>query len=182
MQAYAAGVDLTLVTTDDPKILSFRAQQKDFFEIEPRAMDLSQDDSPIETVISDVLARHTGYDAFVLLNPTHPLRHVDDIKACISALEDFPSCTGVRKDYSYTVDEGARHSNLNEQGRVPRLVVTGAIYAVRVPAFLERRKLMITGNVNRGRVHIERGPYIDIDTEEDLVAARALWDHARRAI
>lgn len=139
-----------------------------------RPKDLAQDNTPIEDVITDILLRHRGYDGFVLLNPTHPLRKVEDIKLCAAALEDFPSCTGVRKDWSYTIDEGARFACLNEQTRVPRLVVTGGIYATRVPAFLEKRKLMVTGNITRGTYHIEQGPHVDINTYEDYLMAKAL--------
>ncbi len=153
---------------------------QEIFENEPlaywRREDLCQDDTPIEAVVLDVLERHPGYDGFVLLNPTHPFRAVDDIRLSVLALKSFPSCTGVRKDFGYTIDEGARYPTLNEQSRIPRLIVTGAIYAVRTAAFLELRKLMIAGNVNRGTYHIEQGPYLDINTHDDYHAAKGIWE------
>lgn len=170
-QAEEAGLD-PIVSTNIPEILRMLGP------IEERPGGLCQDETPIEAVVHQVLQKHRGYNSVVLLNPTHPFRKVEDIKLCVEALDSFPSCTAVRKDYGYTIDEGARFDTLNEQGRIPRLVVTGSIYAVRVPAFLERRKLMITGNVNRGTYHVETGPHIDIDTMAEYIAAEALW--ARR--
>ena len=171
-QGEEAGLDQVVVSTNMPEILRMLSDS-----VERRPEELCQDDTPIEAVVRYVLQGHPGYDGVVVLNPTHPLRRVEDIRLCVLALEDFPSCTAVRKDYSYTIEEGVRFLSLNEQGRVPRLVVTGSTYAVRVPAFLERGKLMISGNVNRGTYHIEQGEHIDIDTMADYIQAKALWGH-----
>lgn len=170
-QALSAGL-FPVVSTDDPEIY-----KREPLSIE-RPAELAGDGTPVEDVVAHVLecGDVAQYDAFVLLNPTHPLRKVEDIKLCVAALEGFPSCTAVRKDWGYTIDEGVRFSCLNEQTRVPRLVVTGSIYAVRVPAFLEKRKLMITGNITRGTYHIEVGPHVDINTYDDYLCAKALWE------
>ena len=168
-------MEKVVVSTDIEEILGL----SEFAERRPK--ELCQDGTPIEDVVSYVLEQHKGenYEGLVLLNPTHPFRQVEDIKLCVEALDTFPSCTAVRKDYGYTLDEGARMTSLNQQDRVPRLTVTGSIYAVRVPAFIERRKLIIMGNINRGTYHLENGPFCDIDSQADYECAKALWAWSR---
>ena len=168
-----AGLEKVVVSTDIEEILGL----SEFAERRPK--ELCADNSPIEDTVAYVLSKHPGYEGVVLLNPTHPFRQVEDIKLCVEALDTFPSCTAVRKDYGYTLDEGARMTSLNQQDRVPRLTVTGSIYAVRVPAFIERRKLIIMGNINRGTYHLENGPFCDIDSQADYECAKALWAWSR---
>lgn len=174
MQGIEAGCDV-VVSTDDPEIDTAMES------LHRRPPELATDSSPIEDTIRAVLLEHKRYDAFVLLNPTTPFRRVEDIKLCLKAVTDngFPSCTAVRRDYSYTVPEGAMYQNLNRQHRVPKMVVTGSIYAVSVPAFLQLGQLMLYGKVNRGTWLEVPPPYIDIDTETDWVVAQAVYNHMR---
>lgn len=177
-QAVEAGCEEVIVATDNPSIAVEAG-----IHLMPTSLGL--DDNRVEWTVRYVLDRYQSdlgpFDVAVVLNPTHPLRHVSDIKACIDAAGIWPSCTGVRRDFSYSVAEGARMESMNAQDRIPRLVVTGAIYAVRVPAFMEFGKLMIYGNVTRGTWHEEKGPYVDIDTADDFVCAKALWEAKNHA-
>lgn len=138
---------------------------------------LCQDASAVEDAVLDVLNNFKGTEAFVLLNPTHPFRRAVDIRECLDDVVErgFPSSTAVYRDYHYTLQEGAAMSRLNRQDRVPRMLVTGSIYAVRTLAFLEFGKLMISGQVNRGHGRPVPGPYIDIDGNDDYLCAKALW-------
>jgi CMP-N-acetylneuraminic acid synthetase len=185
IQAKEAGCAEVIVATDSEGVARPCNVHRTAFAIDHMPESLGWDDNRVEWTVRYVLDKYQRilgpFDVAVVLNPTHPLRHVEDIKACIDSCGVWPSCTGVRRDFTYTVPEGARLETMNAQDRVPRLVVTGAIYAVRVPAFMEFGKLMIYGNVTRGTWHEEKGPYIDIDTMDDYIAAKALYEHYHKA-
>jgi len=179
-QAHRAGCDKVIVTTDDKMILRHRPKHP-WLKLARRPSRLAKDTSPVEDAISHVLTREKGYEALCVLNPTHPLRRIDDIRECIKDVtwRDYPSSTLGWKDYWYTLQEGAALRTMNAQDRLPRLVVSGECYVVRTLAFIEFRNLMICGRVNKGYLRLSSGPHIDIDTYEDLVCARALWAERR---
>lgn len=180
-QARRAGCDKVVVTTDDLQILRRRPPEP-WLKLLRRPSRLAKDDSPVEDAISHVLTREKGYDAICVLNPTHPLRRIDDIRECIKDVtwRDFPSSTLGWKDFHYTLAEGTALKTMNAQDRLPRLVVSGECYVVRTIAFIEFRNLMIFGRVNKGTLRLSSGPHIDIDNYEDLICARALWAERRR--
>ena len=59
-------------------------------------------DGPLEPVIEEAIQRHHDYDAYMLLQPTSPLRTSEDIDAVIKLLEE-----GARSVVSVTRDPGA---------------------------------------------------------------------------
>ena len=181
-QAHRAGCEKVIVSTDDKQILRHKPREA-WLKLLRRPARFSKDSSPVEDAISHVLAREKGYDAFCLLNPTHPLRQIDDIRECIKDVtwRDYPSSTLGWKDYHYTLQEGSALRTMNAQDRLPRLVVSGECYVVRTIAFIEFRNLMIFGRVNKGTLRLSSGPHVDIDSYDDLICARALWQESRRA-
>lgn len=176
-QARLAGIPKIIVTTDIPEIMSDRVLMEPDLSFHWRKADLCKDDSRIEDAVYDVLMRFPGSDAFVVLNPTHPFRNVQDIKDCLDDClsREYPSSTAVREDHCYTRQIGAKLPSLNRQERAPRLLVTGSIYAVRTCAFLEKRSLMIWGNVTRGCQRLVKEPKVDIDSGEDYEIAQVKW-------
>jgi CMP-N-acetylneuraminic acid synthetase len=179
-QGLDAGCEVVVVPTDSPEILALPEPRRTYLDEMPERYGL--DDNRVEWTVEYVLEKYQAllgpFDVLVMLNPTHPLRQVQDIRACIELCGIYPSCTGVRRDFTYTVPEGARLDGMNEQDRIPRMVVTGGIYAVTVPAFMEQKKLMLYGNVTKGTWHEQRGAHVDIDRPEDFVVARALFGEA----
>lgn len=175
-QAYRAGCEKVIVTTDDKQILRHRPKHT-WLKLLRRPSRFAKDSSPVEDAVSHVLSRETGYEALCVLNPTHPLRQIDDIRECIKDVtwREFPSSTLCHKDYQYTLAEGSALRTMNAQDRLPRVVVSGECYVVRTIAFIEFRNLMIYGRVNRGYARLSSGPKIDIDNWDDLLCARALW-------
>lgn len=174
-----AGCDWVTVSTDDKMIQGCDRWLHGAVGMHFRGEELAQDGTPVEAVVKAVLGTQAGsWDAVCLLNPTHPMREVADIRACIEDVTErgFPSSTLCWKDYGYTLPEGAALGSMNAQDRVPRIVVSGECYVVRVPAFIEFGKLMIYGNVNRGHSRISSGPKVDVDTHEDYLCAKALWE------
>lgn len=181
-QALLAGCGRVCVTTNDREILGQIGMSWAGVSGRLRPENLCQDDSPVEAAVLDALeATPNGdrsWDAVCLLNPTHPLREAKDIRECILDVIDrgFPSSALAWADYRYTLAEGAALSTLNQQDRIPRVVVSGECYVVRTPAFLETGKLIVCGNVSKGFARRSQGAQVDIDTEEDFLYAQALWN------
>lgn len=184
-QALHAGLDRAIVTSDDPHIVEAAGTNDGMVGLK-RPSELCQDGSPVEDAVRHAISSFPTLgvgdcDSFVVLNPTHPLRRTEDIQYAMNCLDTYPCCVGVRRDYGYTLEEGAMLSTMNQQDRVPRRIVTGSIYACRTSAFLEFGKLLVYGRINRGTFVEEKGPHVDIDTYEDYVAAKALFEHLRKA-
>lgn len=71
--------DKIIVSSDDPDILEL-ADKSDVIPVD-RQPDLAKDDTDINDVVYDYFARPENHCDYVcLLNPTHPLRTVKDIK------------------------------------------------------------------------------------------------------
>jgi CMP-N,N'-diacetyllegionaminic acid synthase len=92
----AACVDRLVLSTDDAEIANAAARlgcEVPFM----RAPDLATDTASSNDVILDALARCPGYDYFVLLQPTSPLRTAADIDACAEACvaTGAPVCVSV---------------------------------------------------------------------------------------
>lgn len=177
-QAVEAGVTQVVVSTNDWRIMASTKGLPANVALLERPMGLCTDSSPVEEAIRHALGAFKDYDVLVMLNPTHPFRRIQDIQACIQRVAQgtSPSCAAVREDYSYTVEEGSQFESMNRQERIPRMVVTGSIYAVSVPVFLETGKLMrqtVYGSV--GSWIEVLGPYIDLDSPMDYEMAISLW-------
>lgn len=182
LQAVSAGCALTVLSTDDPHI--WRAYEEDDWmnfrvKLRRRSSELALDDTPVEAVVDDIAySGNLGIlldrsAAYVLLNPTHPLRRVADIRACMERVNGgADSCTAVYEDWHYTVEEGRTLPTLNAQERAPRLLVSGSIYAVQCDAFHDRHTLM----PGRETHVVDRWTAHDIDTLEEYIQARALKD------
>ncbi len=178
-QALLAGCDWVVVSTDDPVILGQDRWLHGPVGMRERPRLLALDTTPVEAVVRHVLETETAgpFDAVCLLNPTHPLRLIEDIRDCIEDVTQrgFPSSTLCWKDYGYTLPEGAALKTMNAQDRIPRIVVSGECYVARVPAFIEFGSLMVYGNINRGHARLSGGPRVDIDTQDDFAVAKALY-------
>lgn len=92
----ASCVDRVILSTDDAEIAETAVR----FGCEVpfmRAPELASDEARSADVVLDALARCPGYDYFVLLQPTSPLRTAADIDACAAASlsADAPVCVSV---------------------------------------------------------------------------------------
>jgi CMP-N,N'-diacetyllegionaminic acid synthase len=110
----------TVLSTDDPEIA--RAGESYGLEVPfLRPAELAKDSTPTIPVLQDVVRRlessGESYDAIFLLQPTNPLRTVDDIDGAIALLES----TGADSVISFA-DVGERHPArmkwIDEEGRV----------------------------------------------------------------
>jgi len=168
----AAGVDRTVVSTDDEEI------QADASFLRPA--EYATDEAPTEPVVRhalEYLREEAGedYDEVVLLQPTSPLRGAEHVDAALDRYHesDADSLVSVTTDHSYRwkrTDEGAVRTNytgdrIRRQDKDPEYVENGAIYVVDAAAFLE------TDDLQSGRTVLyvmDETPAVDVDTPFDL--------------
>lgn len=123
-----------------------------------RPVELAQDDTPgIETVIHALNWVGEHYDYVVLLQPTSPLRTVQDIDDCISycVRGDAPVCVSVSLTdkhpyWMHTIDERHRlrpllptgHPSARRQDLPPVYIENGAIYVAKTGFLLQTKNYL----------------------------------------
>lgn len=178
-----SGVDRVLVSSDDAEIL--RLAREAGAEPWPRPPELARDDTPMISVITQVLTDLTDVEILVLLQPTSPLRRGEDVEACLAALgAGAPSSATVTRlehplEWCMRLDDGqalepvlgwdavaARRQDANDVYRL-----NGAVYAARRDWILSQGRLVGPGTVG---VPMPAERSIDVDTALDLALARLL--------
>lgn len=144
-----------------------------------RPDELAQDDTPgIEPVLHAV-RELPGYDYIVLLQPTSPLRSVEDIDHCIENCFTLvaPACVSVTVPekspyWMYTVNSDNRMKPLLEaydytcrQDLPVVYALNGAVYVADI-SWLELKKSFVTEETVAFEMTKEHS--VDIDTESDL--------------
>jgi len=181
----ARRIDRVLVTTDDARIRSAALRlgaEAPFL----RPAELATDDAPTMPVIAHAVdwleATGLAVDLVVTLQATTPLRGPDEIDAVVALLEDAhvqSAVTVARLAWPASVvgwldEDGALRLMLpvprdaRRQASAPAVRITGGVYAT-------RRELLRRGRLldDHPAAHlVEAATAIDIDTAEDLVAAR----------
>ncbi len=180
-QARAAGAERVIVTTDIAEILG-SATADDLTLIE-RPSELSQDTTPMAPVLMHALAdAHLTGQTIVLLQPTSPLRSVDDIRAAVALFEAgehklvMTVTEADRGVLKYGLMEGERFSVLrdpshcfsNRQALPPVYRPTGAVYVFERDWFLNNEGFE-TDRIGAVQMPPERAA--DIDTQADLERA-----------
>lgn len=167
-----------ILTTDDYKI----AERFDNYTIRPP--ELAQDDTPMLPVIQHALKEYgKSVDAVMILQPTSPLRTVEDINTAIALFNKGNSeclvsvCNGIHPMKSYTM-EG---KPLMEQ--IPYDKHLHGCYTRNGAIFITSKKLLDSGRLFDDRPLLYVMPKtrsIDIDDYEDLEMAEALLRRAKQ--
>lgn len=184
-------ISRTVLSTDDPEIARVGRQlglEVPFL----RPAELAKDDTPTIPVLQDVVRRLEDagdcYDAILTLQPTNPLRRVEDINGAVELLER----TGADSVISFS-DVGERHparmKRIDADGRVsdppfaeefegkprqqlPKLYLRdGSIYLTRRAVLMEQSSLK--GSDCRAWLMPEERS-LNIDTPFDLLLAEQL--------
>jgi CMP-N,N'-diacetyllegionaminic acid synthase len=151
-----------------------------------RPAELAADSTAADPVLLHALD-HVGeaFDYFVLLQPTSPLRTTADIDGAIALCEacGAPACVGMSEipkpaEWMYRVGDDSRVKPLlgeivtsRRQELPAAFVINGAVYVARVDWYRRHRGFLSAETV-AWRMPPERS--IDIDTELDLLVARAI--------
>lgn len=178
-------IDRLILSTEDDEIISI-AQEWGCDVPFVRPAELSQDDTPgIEPVIHAIQLL-PGYDYVVLLQPTSPLRKVEDIDGCIELCvsKQESSCVSVTMPdkspyWMFTVDgDGLMHPLIEQTAIIPRrqdlpkvYALNGAVYVSNVTLLLEQRSFLTENTI---AYVMTKSSSIDIDTDADINIAESL--------
>lgn len=172
-------IDRLIVSSDDQEIISV-AKENGCEAPFVRPSHLAQDDTPgIETVIH-ALEELPDYEYVVLLQPTSPLRSVDDIDGCIDNLSVFktPACVSVSVPekspyWMYKLSGNGLMKPLIEDSLISRRQELPTVYALNGAVYvadtdwLRQTKSFIT-DMTSAYIMPQNRSY-DIDTEADFL-------------
>lgn len=175
-------IDRLILSSDDAEIIAVaREWGCDVPFVRPA--ELSQDDTPgIEPVIHAIKAL-PGYDYVVLLQPTSPLRTVENIDKSIEIClgKHATACVSVTEPdkspfWMFTVDADGKMRKLLEsetsiacrQDLPPVYALNGAVYVADSRTIVETHTFVTETTVP---YIMSKNNSIDIDTEEDLIVA-----------
>jgi CMP-N,N'-diacetyllegionaminic acid synthase len=187
----AATVDRVIVSTNDEAVarVARRAGAEVPFQ---RPAHLAEDDTPTQPVIAHAVAwaeaNGTDVEVVVTLQPTSPLRDAGQIDAALRLLDgqrvrsvasvatlDLPSSVvGTLVDGRFIRGEPGDDARRQESPAAVRL--TGGIYVTRRDLLREGRLL----DERPAALVVDQRSAVDVDTADDLVAARRGWRAARR--
>ncbi len=151
-----------------------------------RPVELSRDDTPGIDPVIHAIQKFPEYDYVVLLQPTSPLRKVEDIDGCIDlcANKQVSATVSVTEPdkspfWMFTLDDDSRMSpliessgnNLRRQDLMKVYALNGAVYVAECKSLLDSRIL-----VNKDTVAyiMPKERSVDIDTEMDLIVANCI--------
>jgi N-acylneuraminate cytidylyltransferase len=187
----APSVDRVLVSTDDREIGETAVAAG--AEVYWRPAELATDDALVIDALRDVIRRlrREGETAeiLVLLEPTCPLRSVEDVEQCIRLVGDgwdsaatFQSAV-LHPHRAWRIVDGAPEPFipgaipwLPRQKLPPAFQLNGAVYAVRMDLLLDPSEIgLLAGRTAAVIMPPERS--VDIDTAHDFAVAEALLRH-----
>jgi N-acylneuraminate cytidylyltransferase/CMP-N,N'-diacetyllegionaminic acid synthase len=180
----ATAIDSVVVSTDDGEIAEV-AESHGARVPFMRPSELATDEAPTAPVITHALETlhdaGEAYDAFVLLQPTSPLRTATDIDEAYSLYNDSESDSVISVYPTYDTrwkytPEGAKKLNYTDAGkrrqdRDPEYVINGAIYVTDVKQFFQTEET-ITGTTKM--YEMTERESVDIDTPFDLWLAEQI--------
>lgn len=176
-------LDRLILSSDDSEIIKV-AEEWNLEVPFVRPADLARDDTPGIDPVLHALEGLPGFDYVVLLQPTSPLRTVEDIDECIELCLEFeaPSCVSVTEPdkgpyLMYTLEGQNLRPLMNESSFYRRqdmpkiLALNGAVYVANVDWLIENEAL-----VGEDTVHYEmpKDRSVDIDEELDFKIVQCL--------
>jgi CMP-N,N'-diacetyllegionaminic acid synthase len=178
-------IDRMILSSDDIEICEVALQygcEVPFL----RDSTISTDFASSAEVILDALVQCPGYDYFLFLQPTSPLRTADDIDACIEACfaRQAPACVSVsevrespfwmyRLGQNQVISPILPNPNLSvrRQDLEPIYSLNGAVYFAKCDWYLEHKSFLDPSTI----AHImPTSRSIDLDTEEDFSLLKIL--------
>lgn len=172
-------IDRLILSSEDEEII--KVARKYECEVLKRPVELAQDDTPgIEPVIHAINTLEEKYDFVVLLQPTSPLRTVEDIDGCIQhcIMTESPACVSLTEAkqspyWMYHLDDDMKIKSFVQNGErincrqdLPKVyVLNGAVY-VAESRFILNNKSFLTEKTT-GYIMSEDNS-VDIDMELDF--------------
>lgn len=161
-----------------------------------RPPEMATDSAPVIDAVRHALELFTGFDAVLLLQPTNPLRNLDDIRGAIALLEAHPEADSVishiparchparmrhagGQKYAWKLPTSEETQGTPRQQLPPILQRTGEIYLTRTKQIMEGQDMEGTFCVPWMQ---DPARAWDIDEPVDLVIAEALWRAANATV
>ncbi|WP_339215287.1 acylneuraminate cytidylyltransferase family protein [Solibacillus sp. FSL W8-0372] len=172
-------IDKLILSSEDDEIIEVAKQYGCEVPFK-RPLELSQDDTPGIAPVLHAIEQCPGYDYVVLLQPTSPLRTVEDIDGSIEKLlmNDADFCVSVTEPdkspyWMYNLNEG-KMSPLIPQGELvtrrqdlPKAyALNGAVYVGKVEEVQRFGSFIVEGTI--GYI-MGNEKSVDVDTEIDLL-------------
>jgi len=173
-------IDRLILSSEDEEIIRIARE----WECEVpfvRPSDLARDDTPGIATVLHALMEIQGYHYVVLLQPTSPLRGVEDIDGCIEMcvkdnLNATVSVTESEKSpyWMYTIDAGSRlvpilpkPAGFDSRQTLPIVyALNGAVYVAEI-GWLRSTKTFLMPET--GAYIMPKTRSIDIDSEQDII-------------
>lgn len=175
-----------IVSTDDKDIID--VTKKHNCDFKPRSKENASDESTMESVLFEVLeSLKQKYDVVIVLQPTTPIREVEDIDNVIKMflndknLESVVSVVELNdihpaRMYTLTneldmiaLDMDAERNRRQELK--PVYLRNGAIYAATVESLLKNKKLI---SDNKKAYIMPESKWLNIDTQRDILIAEVI--------
>lgn len=173
-------IDRTILSSDDKEIMAI-ARQLNCEVPFIRPAELAQDYvNGIEPALHALETLNEKFEYFVLLQPTSPLRIVEDIDGCIEKCvsQNAPACVTVTSPdkspyWMYSLDNQGRLKPIIKQEDIALLrqqinsvyALNGAVYVAKTEWFMKNRKFVSDETIAYPMPKIRS---VDIDTELDL--------------
>lgn len=180
-------LDQIIVTSDCPTALDIARQSGVVALQRPEALSCSHTKAS-DVIVHALKTLDPSYDFFVYLQPTSPLRTVDDIDDSIAQListsansivsvsksEHSPLwCNTLPEDNSMSKFISEAAENARSQDLPDYFRINGAIYICQIARYL-REKSFFSESTYAYRMPVERS--IDIDESYDFICAQALLE------
>jgi CMP-N,N'-diacetyllegionaminic acid synthase len=172
-------IDRLILSTEDEEIIKVASEYG--CEVLKRPVELAQDDTPgIEPVIHAINTLKEDYDYVILLQPTSPLRSVNNIDGCIEQCisRGAPACVSVIEVqqspyWMYHLDDDMKLKSfvqnseaINRRQDLPKVyVLNGAVYVAKSVFIMEHKSFLTEETA--GYI-MSRENSVDIDTELDF--------------
>lgn len=171
-------IDRLILSSEDEEIIEV-AKQFDCEVPFKRPLNLAQDDTPGIEPVLHAIEQCPGYDYVVLLQPTSPLRTVEDIDGCIEKLlaSDADFCVSVTEPdkspyWMYTVHNDRMVPLLPKEELVTRrqdlpkvYALNGAVYVGKSNSLIKEKSFLTEQTLGFTMNQINS---VDIDTELDF--------------
>jgi N-acylneuraminate cytidylyltransferase len=174
------------VSTDDDEIIEVVEKyglKVPFVRPEKYATDTATTNDVLIHAIDFYKSRGKKYDVIVLLQPTSPLRKVEQVKEALSLyhINDLDMVVSVKESHAATVlcnenNEGYLELTINPSGIRRQDIANfyeynGAIYIINVSKLME---LSLSGLIRKKKYVMNENSSIDIDNEFDWLLAETL--------
>lgn len=169
----------TILTSEDPEIIEV-AKQYGCEVPFVRPLALAQDDTPGIDPVLHAIEQCPGFDYVVLLQPTSPLRTVEDIDGCIEKALQYQAdfCVSVTEPekspyWMYQINDNEVMEPLLELDNLPSrrqklqkvYALNGAVYVAKIEKLKEKKTFLPPKTL---AFIMEKEHSIDIDTEWDF--------------